>query len=188
VREALRRFRADVKADGERRARAHAEYERRHEARAVAVANWVAGHGTEEQKARHAAGLLPVREVMEAMTDAAFKALADRPSYASDGLAHVQDHVRRWTGDAGAVVAPADFIDFGGLAHAATPAQWARLQEFQAAIPGADVRLHAREYVWKGQPSVPRLVHITIIVTKTDGPFTLRREYLLPGEERPSIK
>jgi len=188
VREAFRRFRTDVKADAERRAKDRGEHDRRHEERKLAVDKWVAAHGTEEQKARHAAGLLPIREVIEALTDEAFQALADRPVYVSDGLTHLQDHVRQWTGEPDAAVAPLDFTDSGGLAHAATPAQWARVQEFQATIPDAQVRLHVREYAWKRNASVPRLAHITIIVTKTDGPFTLRREYLMPGEERPCVR
>ena len=90
-------------------------------------------------------------------------------------------HVRHWTGDSDLVVAPADFFDVGGLAHAATPSQWARVQEFQAVVPDAHVRLHVREYGWKRNPRVPRLIHITVIVTKVIGPFTLHREYLLSG-------
>jgi hypothetical protein len=186
VREALRRFRADLKPTEDRRARAKAEYERRHDERKAAVAHWVSDHGTADQRARHAAGLLPLREVVSAMTDQAFHALADRAVYASDGLEHLQRHARQWTGQSDVVIPPAEFLDFGGLAHAATPTQWARLQEFQAAMPDANVRLHRREYIWK-RHSVPVLRHITILVTKTEGPFTLRREYLMPGEEQPSI-
>ena len=91
IREALRRFRADVKQHAERRAHDHADHRRRHEARRQAAADWVAAYGTDEQRARQAAGLLPIDEVVEALTDAAFQALADRPRYESDGLAHVQD-------------------------------------------------------------------------------------------------
>jgi hypothetical protein len=186
VREALRRFRADLKTIEDRRARAKAEYERRHDERKAAVEGWISTHGTADQRARHAAGLLPLREVVSAMTDQAFHALADRAVYARDGLEHLQRHARQWTGQSDVVIPPAEFLDFGGLAHAATPTQWARLQEFQATIPDADVRLHRREYIWK-RHSVPILRHITILVTKTEGPFTLRREYLMPGEEQPSI-
>jgi hypothetical protein len=188
VREALRRFRADVKVRAERRAQDHTEQARRHEARRQAAAEWVATHATEEQRARHVAGLLPIDEVVDALTDAAFHALSDRPRYASDGLTHVQAHVRQWTGDPTLVIAPADFFDVGGLAHAATPPQWAALQAFQTLVPEAQVRLHAREYAWTRNPRAPRLTHVTVIVTQVVGPFTLHREYLLPGHERPSVR
>jgi hypothetical protein len=187
VREALRRFRADLKAHAERRASAQAEYKGRHEARKLAVANWIAERGTADQKARHAAGLLPIREVVEAMTDQAFQALAAYPVYASDGLDHLQRHTRHWTGNPDLVIPPGEFLNFGGLAHAATPTQWARLQEFQAAVPDAEVRLHRRDYIWKRHPNVRILRHITLLVTKSEEAFTLRREYLMPGEEQPAI-
>src|SRR5262249_27052205 len=63
VLEALRRFRADIAVDAERRAVRRADQDRRHEARRAAVAAWVAEHGTDEQKIWHAAGLLPTGEI-----------------------------------------------------------------------------------------------------------------------------
>ena len=47
---------------------------------------WVAEHGTSDQQARLAAGLLPPSEVKEATADEAFGALADRPRYTHDGV------------------------------------------------------------------------------------------------------
>ena len=186
VREALRRFRADVKAAEERRARTTAEHERRHTERKAAVDNWVAEHGSPDQKARRAAGLLPVREVVETITDQAFERLASRALYRSDGYDHLQRHAREWSGNPDLIIPRREFLDFGGLAHSATAAQWTRVQEFQAAVPGADVRLHRREYIWKHHSELPMLRHFTILVTKQEGPFVLRREYLMPGEEEPS--
>ena len=187
VREALRRFRADVKAAEERRTRATAEHEQRHAARKAAVDKWVAEHATPDQKTRYAAGLLPVREAIEAITDQAFERLADRSLYASDGYDHLQRHARVWTGNPDLVIPQYEFLDLGGLAQSATAAQWCCVQEFQAAVPGADVRLHRREYIWKRHSEVPILRHFTILVTKQEEPFLLRREYLMPGEEEPSV-
>ena len=186
VREALRRFRADVKAAEERRARTTAEHERRHAERKAAVDNWVAEHGSPDQKARHAAGLLPAREVVETITDRAFERLAGHSVYRSDGYDHLQRHAREWSGNPDLIIPRREFLDFGGLAHSATAAQWTRVQEFQAAVAGADVRLHRREYIWKRHSELPMLRHFTILVTKREGPFVLRREYLMPGEEEPS--
>ncbi len=187
VREALRRFRADIAVDAERRALRRAEQDRRHEARRAAVAAWVTEHGTEEQKTWHAAGLLATREVEDALTDEAFRPLADRARYLGDGLRHLQDHARRWTGDAALVIPPSEFISKEALAHEATVAQRQHLSDFRAAVPDAHVHLHRREYVWHHGARVPRLLHVTIVVTQTVGPFALRREYLMPGQECPSV-
>ena len=187
VREALRRFRADLKANDERRARVKLEHEQRHAERKAAVERWVAENGSPDQKARHAAGVLPIREVVEAIADKAFERLADRAVYKGDGYDHLQHHARQWTGNAELLIPAREFLNFGGLAHSATSAQWDRLQEFQAAVQGAEVRLHRREYIWKRHSDVPILRHFTILVTKQEGPFVLRREYLMPGEEQPSI-
>lgn len=186
VREALRRFRADVKAAEERRARTTAEHERRHRERKAAVDNWVSQHGSTDQQARHAAGLLPVREVVDIITDQTFERLAGRSVYRSDGYDHLQRHAREWSGNPDLIIPRREFLDFGGLAHSATAAQWTRVQEFQGAVPGADVRLHRREYIWKRHSELPILRHFTILVTKQVGPFVLRREYLMPGDEEPS--
>jgi hypothetical protein len=187
IREEVRRFRADLKVDEERRARTKEQYERRHAERKAAADRWLAEHGTEEQKARYAAGVLPIREVVEAITDQVFEPLSLRRVFRSDGYDHLQRHARHWTRDPTLVIPPREFLDFRGLAHSATAAQWARIQEFQAAVPDADVRLHRREYIWKGHSDVPILRHFTILVTKAEGPFVLRREYLVPGEEEPAV-
>jgi hypothetical protein len=131
--------------------------------------------------------VLPIREVVEAIADKAFERLADRAVYKGDGYDHLQHHARQWTGNAELLIPAREFLNFGGLAHSATSAQWDRLQEFQAAVQGAEVRLHRREYIWKRHSGVPILRHFTILVTKQEGPFVLRREYLMPGEEQPSI-
>jgi hypothetical protein len=181
-REALRRFRADIRAARERRERERAEHLRKHEARRVAVAEWIETHGSADQRARQAAGVLPTSEVVEAIADTAFGALSEYKRYERNGASQILPHVQQWTGKPDAIVNPADVLVFGHPAHIATKAQWARLQAVEAAVPDASVTLHVREFIWRCDARVPRLRQFTMIVTKTHGPFTLRREYILPDE------
>jgi hypothetical protein len=182
-RQAVRRFRADVKAARERRERSRAEDLRIHEERRQTVDAWVAEHGTDDERARHAAGLLPFKEAAEAMTDAAFRSLANWPRYARDGAVVMQAHVQQLTGRPVGSVGPNDYMVFGHPARNATSDQWAAIQNIRSAVPDAVVTLHLREFVWRRNRGVPRLTQLTAVVTRKHGPFTLRREYLLRNEE-----
>lgn len=181
--EASCRFRADVQAVRERRAAERTDHVRIHEARVAAAADWVFAHGTDEQRARHNAGLLPVAEVLEAIADEVFQPLADRPRYVRDGAARMQAHVRQVTGQTSAIVGPQDITITGHPARTATRHQWALLQTMRAVLPDARMHLHVREVMWRRDSRVPRLTHHTIVVTIKTGPFTLRREYLVPDDE-----
>ena len=72
--EAHRRFRADLRVRDERNRQDRAAQLALHEEKKRFIADWVAAHGTDEQKARQAAGVLPMDEAIEAMTDQAFAA------------------------------------------------------------------------------------------------------------------
>jgi hypothetical protein len=183
-REAMRRFRADVKAARERRARERAEHVRLRDERWQAMTTWVAEHGTSDQQARLAAGLLPASEVREAMADDAFcGALADRPRYTNDGVERMRAHVQQWLGRKRQIVTQRDFVVFGHPVRAVTNRQWTLLQDTRAALPDARVALHLREFIWRRDPGVPRLTQLTLVVTKKIGPMLLRREYLVSDDE-----
>ncbi len=186
--EAHRRFRADLQ-----QARAHKQVEtteglRVHEARKAAIAAWVDAHGSPEQRARHAAGLLPMNEAIEAMTDEAFAPLAAYPRYQRDGGRCLQAFLRQSPRYAEAVVTPTDFRSSGRKAVTATAAQWARLQEMQAAVPAARLALHVRELTWLVDPKAPRLIQHTLVVTQTVRPLVFRREYHAPDAEATAME
>ena len=67
--EAHRRFRADLRAKGERNRHDRAEQLALHEEKKRFIAEWVAANGTDEQKTRQAAGVLPMAEAIEGITD-----------------------------------------------------------------------------------------------------------------------
>jgi hypothetical protein len=181
--EALRRFRADVKAARERRTRERAEHLRVHDERRRAMAAWVAEHGTPDQQARLAASLLSAVEVREAMTDDAFRALADCPRYLHDGVERMRRHVEQCTGRTVSHVSERDFVVVGHPVRTVTTQQWTRLQTMRAAVPDAVVSLHLREFLWRRDPGVPRLTQLTVVVTQKMGPMLLRREYLVSNED-----
>lgn len=179
-REALRRFRADVKAARERRERERAEHLKVHEERKQAVAGWVALHGTAEQRMRHAAGLLPLQEVVAAIADEVFRPLAHLTPYVRDGAARVQDHLRQFPQYSNVIITPMELAVFTRVLPTATFTQWASLQHIEAAVPDARLALHERTLARKGDAKAPRLRIVTVVVFKKFGPFTLRREFLLP--------
>ena len=178
--EAYRRFRADVAVARERRHREREEKVQTHEEKKQAIAAWIAEHGTADQRARQNAGLLPMSEACEAMTDHALRALADRPRFLFDGAARMQAFLRQLPQYADAIVTEPDLAVEGGKAASATSAQWALLQDMQAAVPDAVVTLHVRDFIWRRDPKSPKLRHFTMLVTTKVGPVSLRREYLGP--------
>lgn len=178
--EAHRRFRSDLQTARALRQAQVAEGLRVHEERKQAIAAWVAARGSSEQQARHAAGLLPMDEAIEAMTDEAFAPLAEYPRYVRDRGLCLQTFLRQSPRYTDAVVTPTDFKSIGRRASKATSVQWARLQEMQAAVPAATVVLHMRELVWLVDPQAPRLIQHTLVVTQTAGAVQLRREYHAP--------
>jgi hypothetical protein len=182
-REALRRFRADVKTARERRARERAEHVRLRDERWKAMTAWVAEHGTSDQRARLAGGMLPPSEVKEAMTDEAFRALVDRPRYTHDGVEQMRAHVQQWTGRKRHHVTERDFVVFGHPVRTVANHQWTLLQGIRAAVPDAHAALHLREFIWRRDPGVPRLTQLTLVVTKKVGLVLLRREYLVSEDE-----
>src|SRR5690606_29348812 len=106
--EAYRRWRADVRAREEWRQQETAAQIAAHARKKQAVAEWVAQHGTPEQQARHAAGLLPMEEVIEAMADQVFEAGSGFERYACDGAARLQEQLRQLPQYANVVVRPDD--------------------------------------------------------------------------------
>ena len=70
--EAYRRFMADLNERRQRNMARRAEQLALHDAKRRAIADWVERRGTPDQKARHAAGVLPLEEALEGLADEAF--------------------------------------------------------------------------------------------------------------------
>ena len=98
--EAHRRFRADLRAKEERNRQDRAEQLALHEEKKRFIAEWVAANGTDEQKVRQAAGVLPMAEAIEGITDRAFAIDGRLPLYSRDGAERLQTFLREsmWSG------------------------------------------------------------------------------------------
>jgi hypothetical protein len=178
--EAYRRWRADLRAREEWRQQETAAQIASHAHKKQVIAEWVAQYGTPQQQARQAAGVLPMEEVIEAMTDQAFEAGNGFERYAFDGAARLQQRFRELPRYASVVVTPANVTIFNTDAVKATNAQWARVQELQRVFPDATVELREHRISWKGDAEAPTLTMHGVLVNRKVGPFDLRREYAAP--------
>jgi len=179
--EAYRRWRADLRARDEWRERETAAQVASHAHKKQVVADWVARYGTAQQQARHAAGVLPVEEVIEAMTDQAFEAGTSFERYSFDGAARLQRRLHEHPQYATAVVTPSNVTIFNTDAVKATDAQWTLVQKLQQVFPDATVALREHRISWKADVNAPSLTMYGVIVTRKVGPFDLRREYAAPN-------
>jgi hypothetical protein len=151
-----------------------------HEEKTRVVAEWVATRGSEGQRGRHAAGLLPIGEVIDALTDDAFTAVADIPRYPLDGADRLQAHLRALTGRRDIAVAPSDLEITGLNATEASATDWAVMQQLKSRLPDADVTLREHRLSWRRDPALPGLSLYGVLVTRRVGPFVLRREFAVP--------
>ena len=126
--EAHRWFRADLRARRDQNLQQRGAQLALHEEKKRVIAQWIAVHGTSEQRDRQAAGMLPMQEAVEAMTDEAFGVLRDRPQYVRDGEAQLQAHLRSSRQYADEVVSRAEVLPTSANAWTATAAQlrWSR--------------------------------------------------------------
>ena len=180
--EAHRRFRADLRARRGRNQQERSAQLALHEEKKSVIAHWIAAHGLPEQRTRHAAGVLPIEEAIEAMTDEAFAVLADRPRYLHDGSARLQTHLQQFPNHTDAVVTRDDLAVTSANAEKMTAAQWAVVQEIQTLVPEATVTLRVHKLAWKRELQIALPPVFGVLVTQRVGPFTLRREYSAPGE------
>jgi hypothetical protein len=177
--EAHRRFRADLRGRREQNLKTRAEQLALHDEKKAFIAEWLAANGTPDQQARQAAGVLPMEEAIEAITDQAFAVLANRPRYLHDGIERLQSHLRQLGAHADAVVRREDLFVTSLDAKGMSAAQWATVQQIQEALPGATVALRVHKLAWKRDLKIVLDPIFGVLVTQRIGPFTLRREYAM---------
>jgi hypothetical protein len=188
--EAHRRFRTEVRAKEERTRQDRVAQLALHEEKKRFIAEWVDKNGTDEQKVRHASGMLPMDEAIQGITDHVFSVNSRWPTYARDGAERLQEFIRARTGGVDAVVSPSDLSVRSSHAVKATAAQWATVQDIQACVPDATVVLRQHLLSSNRHPGIPALAVFGVLVTYKYGPLTLRREYEVAGcpsgpEQRP---
>lgn len=180
--EAHRRFRADLQAKKEQNQRERVAQLALHEEKKRYIAEWIEEHGSPDQKERQAAGLLPMKEAIEAITDHAFEAAA--PSrYQRDGVERLEGHLRSARHcPPDFVVTPGDLLVVCSSAVSATAAQWRQIQQLQAALPKATVALREHRLMSKRIASAPPLLVFSAIATMRLGPLVARREFQVTND------
>ena len=179
--EAHRRFRADLRARRDRNVQERAAQLALHEEKKRYIAEWIGAHGTPEQQHRQAAGVLPMEEAIEAITDQAFAPLADRPRYMHDGVDRLKAHVRSLPEHWNAVITRGDVVVTSTTLDRMTAPQFEVIQEIRRFMPDATVTLRAHKVAWKSYPHVALSLLFGALVTQRVRPFTLRREYAVPA-------
>jgi hypothetical protein len=180
--EAHRRFRADLRAKRDQNLKTRAEQLAQHEEKKRFAAAWIAEHGTPDQRARQAAGVLPIEETIEAMTDHAFAALADIARYVADGPAQIQNAAKRLAPASEPLVSTADVIVTSNNAETMTASQWAVVGRIRERVPDATVVLRVHNVSWKKDPTITAGPFFGVRVTQCVGPFTVRREFAVEDE------
>jgi len=182
--EAHRRFRADLRERDEQNRRNRAAQLALHEEKRQFIAEWIATNGTHEQQIRQAAGMLPMDEAINGITDQVFACNGRLPRYTHDGAQRLQ----RWLQQRGAsddsLVTPSDVVVRSVNAIKATADQWAAIQDLQNSVPDANVVLREHILSSKRHQELPPLTIFGALVTKRHGPFMLRREYVLGETQR----
>lgn len=166
-REAL--FAAQERAARERKAAEKAEEERKAAAQEAQLNAWVVEHGTPNQKGRHALGLLPRDEVLDAIRAEAYAALHDLPRYEE----LVPDDIP--------CLCECDTCDLDFEVEDATEItaeEYETLHKAQAALPDAEitVRYHKGVRETCGAETDRKSIRVAMTV----GEFSFSREYACP--------
>lgn len=179
--EATRRFRTDQRARREQNLQERAKQLALHEEKKQFVANWIAKHGTAEQQARQAAGVLPMTEAIEAIANQAFAPTADHPRYVRDGASSLQELLRANPEYANVVVAPSDVIAETTVLKTATAAEWATVERLRRTFPDGIVTLMTQRLRWRIAPEAAEVREQFVAVQLAVGPVAVRREFRAQG-------
>jgi hypothetical protein len=173
--EAHRRFRADLRMKAERNRAERAAQLALHEEKKRFVAEWVAANGSEEQKGRQTAGVLPLSEAIDAITSKCFAPICNRELYTRDSVKQLETISREAGADA--AVRPSDVLARSFDLRTATATQWAAVEAIRSCMPDATVRLRRHILTLKHPPSSATVAVNSVLVTIKYGPLSLRREY-----------
>jgi len=182
--EAYRRFTTDLRERRERNLARRVEQLALHQEKRRTIADWVERRGTPDQKARHAAGVLPLQEALEGLADEAFAVVGDRPRYVRDGVERLQAHLRQFPDYANVVISASELLVVSTQAESATVEQWALKQHLETILPNAELSFRVHRLSSKTDPRAPALTQFGVLVTDRSGPFTLRREFLEPSAQK----
>jgi hypothetical protein len=140
-------------------------------ARTNQIADWVTAHGTDSQKSRLAANLLPESEILTAIENEQFVALADFPHYSKLNSSEVCTCER----------CEDDYchVDFRSYpADSATEAEFETLTKIKNLMPDAEIQL--REHEGVSTDCTNTVTRKSIRITVKTGVLEFTREYACP--------
>jgi hypothetical protein len=178
--EAFRRFDNDVRISHGRGADQRTRNLARHALRQQMMHEWIALHGSHDQRERLSAGVLPFKEFVDALAEVTFRPLAHIPPYRTDGSERMQEQLRQLPGHADVVVTASDVSVVTRLLPTASATQWSLVTEIRDLIPGAQVQLRERSLAWTHDADAPKVRLVSALVTTRVGPVLLRREFHVP--------
>lgn len=178
--EAFRRFDNDIRISHGRGADQRSRNLARHALRQQMMHEWIALHGSYDQRERLSAGVLPFKEFVDALAEVTFQPLAHIPPYRTDGAARMQEQLRQLPGHADVVVTASDVSVVTRLLPTASATQWSLVNEIRNLIPGAQVQLRERSLAWTRDADAPKVRLVSALVTTRIGPVLLRREFDVP--------
>ena len=184
--EAFRRFDNDVRIRHGRGADQRTRNLAVHAQKQQMMHEWIAVHGSSDQRERLAAGVLPFEEFVDALTEVTFRPLLHLAPYQTDGAARMQEQLRQLPGRASIVVTPNDLSVVTRLLPTASAIQWSLVNEIRGVLPGAHVQLRERSLAWRRETDTPRVRLVSALVTTRVGPVLLRREFQVP-ESAPEV-
>jgi hypothetical protein len=157
----------------EARARSARDIEELKKANRATLAEWTGKYGTDNQRQRLAAGLLPWKEVYEAAEEHLYGPLAAFPPYKRFEIEEVCECLRGSLDDACKVKFQS--VDATEL----TAEEWEGYSRIQAAVPDATFQLreHRAQCVTAFDPKIRR----GVIVKFTMGQLSFKREFALGG-------
>lgn len=155
-------------------ARKEAEEARRRAAKDAQIAAWVAEHGTQNQKERWAAGLLPAREIDKAMEDHAFAPAANLPLFPrieAGDIEHESGCASEWDDDAW------DLDCESADAASCTADEFESLKRIRELFPDAEVSI--KRHTCSCSKCKADETRSGVFVKLTVGAFTFNREFAL---------
>src|SRR5688572_27883132 len=154
--EAFRRFDNDVRISHGQGADQRSRNPARHAQRQQMMHEWVAAHGSPDQRERLSAGVLPFEEFFNALAEVTFRPLSHLAPYQTDGAARMQEQLRQLPGHASVVVTPNELSVVTRLLSTASAIQWSLVNEIRGLVPGAQVQLRERSLAWTRDARAPR--------------------------------
>lgn len=168
----VQRRKAEIQAANQRNVEAK-------QRRKTQIDSWVAEHGTDGQKKRHAAGLLPEGEVLDGMRDQAFACLDGFGRYEKMTAANVLDELGLGN-DFDRDYNPAPDVEFSTEdASEASDDEFATLETIKAALGERAATVTLRDHIGEAVDT-GRVVRKSVRVEMTVGEFTFAREYACP--------